>query len=274
MNVTDEDRAVHYLSHLNYYRLAAYWLPYESDHANHQFQVNTNFEDILNLYIFDRELRILVLDAIERLEVSIRTNWAHCLSQKHGSHAHINSSIFKDKWDHTNNIEHLKKSVKHSKETFIQHLTNKYEEELPPIWAIVEIMTFGQLSKWYSNIKSGSDRNEIANKYNLDEVILTSFLHHISTIRNVCAHHSRLWNREFTFTFKLPKRGPDSIIYSHNTENIRKIYNTLVMLAGLLDIISPDHHWKTRLYDLIQTHNINVTHMGFPANWQDLPIWK
>ena len=77
MHVSNDEIAIHYLGHLNYYRLAAYWLPFEKDHATHQFRSGTTFEDVLNSYIFDRELRLLILDAIERIEVSVRTQLAH-----------------------------------------------------------------------------------------------------------------------------------------------------------------------------------------------------
>lgn len=73
MQCTDRNKALHYLAHLNYYRLAAYWRPFEKGNADHRFQPDTSFDDALNLYVFDRELRLLVMDAIERVEVSVRT---------------------------------------------------------------------------------------------------------------------------------------------------------------------------------------------------------
>ncbi|MFO7606289.1 MAG: Abi family protein [Desulfurivibrionaceae bacterium] len=89
MEVADPERAKRYLSHLNYYRLAAYWLPFEEDHPSHRFKPGTQFDIVLEHYIFDRELRLLVMDAIERLEVSLRTRWAYCLSHTYGPHAHL-----------------------------------------------------------------------------------------------------------------------------------------------------------------------------------------
>jgi len=76
MEIRDEAEAAFYLSHINYYRLTAYWLPFEEDHATHQFRAGTTFDEVLKLYIFDRELRLLVMDALERIEVSVRTQWA------------------------------------------------------------------------------------------------------------------------------------------------------------------------------------------------------
>jgi len=154
----DTTQAAHYLSQINYYRLTAYWLSFESDHATHAFQPGTSFEQVLNLYIFDRELRLLVLDAIERIEVSIRTQLSFQLGHRYGAHPHLKSTLFKTSWDHARQVSNLTKEACRSKETFIQHLLAKYSDSLPPIWAVVEIMTLGQLSKWYANVKSESPR--------------------------------------------------------------------------------------------------------------------
>ncbi len=277
MVVPDRPEAVHYLGHLNYYRLAAYWLPFEQNHATHAFIPGTGFPDVLDLYVFDRELRLLVLDAIERTEVSIRTGWAYHLANRYGAHAHLERDLFKASrkgWDYDRQFALLQEEVHRSHETFIQHLRKTYDEVLPPVWASVEIMTFGQLSKWYSNLRHGRDRNAIAHTYDLDEVNLTSFLHHLTIVRNICAHHSRLWNREFTFRFKVPNRRPKELLSSFNRSSERKLYNTLVLLAWMMDCTSPNHHWKARLSVLLEQHGIETPAMGFPEHWQELPIWR
>ena len=135
-------------------------------------------------------------------------------------------------------------------------------------------MTLGQLSKWYSNLRHGADRNAVAHRYDMDEVNLSSFLHHLSVIRNFCAHHSRLWNREFTFTFRLPSHRPPALVSGLNQQDPRRLYNTLTVLAWLLDVISPQHHWKQRLKTLLTQHDIDLQRMGFPADWQQRAIWK
>lgn len=275
--IGDRDKAEYYLSHLNYYRLAAYCLPFEKDHNTHQYVEGTTFDQVLDLYIFDRELRLLVLDAIERVEVSIRTHLAYTLAHKYGPHDYLNSALFKAKWPHAKNVRQLEIEFRNSREVFIRHLRKKYDESLPPIWATVEIMTFGQLSNWYANLSSGADRNAIANVYDMDEINLVSFLHHLSTVRNVCAHHSRLWNREFTFTFKLPRKRPSQLLSVLNLSptTTKRIYNTLVVLDYLMLTISPDTHWKQRLIALLNKHLVaDPLSMGFPAHWHDLPNWS
>ncbi len=107
----------------------------------------------------------------------------------------------------------------------------------------------------------------------MDESNLTSFLHHLTIIRNICAHHGRLWNREFTVTFRLPSHRPKTLISSLNPKDGRRIYNTLAMLADLMDRISPGHHWKRRLRTLLEQHRIDTRPMGFPDHFALRPLW-
>lgn len=280
LSVPDIALAEHYLAQLNYYRFAAYCLPFEQNHATYTFKANTQFDDVLNLYIFDRELRLLLLDAIERVEVSLRTQMAYHLSHNHNTaHPHLKPDLFFNPIIYGVSISKLDNDVRSSKEEFIKHLSQKYEEFLPPIWAVVELMTMGHLSKWFSNIKARNDRQAISRIYGLDEKILTSFCHHLTPIRNYCAHHARLWNRDFTVLMTLPIKGRAELINGLNTpvsnqQPNRKIYNTLVMLIYLMDVINPNHHWKQRLINLLGGHQIDVSRMGFPSDWKNRDIWK
>ena len=272
MLVKDRDRAKRYLAHLNYYRLAAYWLPFEQDHPTHQFKPGTDFDLILEHYIFDRELRLLVMDAIERVEVSLRTRWAYHLAHTYGPHAHLQRDLFKPKWNHAEHINILKETVSRSSELFVKHFS-KYDEELPPLWVICEIMTLGQLSKWYANLQKSKDRNAIAHVYNLDEVNLTSFLHHLSIVRNTCAHHARLWNRSFPFAWKLPRKRPSGMGDDFNRHDGKRLCNTLIMLAYLMDSIN-QNTWKQRLKNLFARHpDVKAQTMGFPDDLQERPFW-
>jgi abortive infection bacteriophage resistance protein len=273
MRIDEPKRAKRYLSHLNYYRLAAYWLPFEQDHPTHRFKPGVTFDLVLEHYIFDRKLRLLIMDAIERVEVSFRTRWAYHLAHSHGSHALLDRTLFKARWPHSDNINTLKKMVHNSSEIFIRHF-RKYDEALPPLWVVCEIMTLGQLSKWYANLKRGQDRNAVAHGYGMDEVNLTSFLHHLSIVRNHCAHHARIWNREFTFSWKLPRKKPATLRQNFNWADNRRIYNTLVMLVYLMDSMGTSS-WKQRLYDLFIKHpDVKAGAMGFPPDWLGRQIWR
>ena len=272
MSIADDAKAEHYLGFINYYRLAAYWLPFEADHATHAFRPGTTFDLVLDHYVFDRNLRVLLIDAIERVEVALRTQFAYRLAHACGPHALLDSGRFHAKapgWSYKGYRQSLEEEFQGSKEIFVQHLRSKYEEPLPPIWAAVEIMTLGQLSKWYANLGHRRDRNLVAHVFDFDESNLVTFLHHLVVVRNLCAHHSRVWNRRFAFPLKVPRDRPVAVLSSLNRGAPRNLYNTLVMLAYFLDAVSPGHHWKQRLLDLhtspsvaaaqidIATHNHN-----------------
>ena len=156
--IDDEERVLQYLYHIGYYRLSAYFIPFENldtPTIDHEFKGNTHFDDVLNLYIFDRKLRLLIMEAIERIEVAVRTQWADKLSvNNNDAHAFMLSEHFKDPWKHQKNLSKIANELKDSKETFVLHYREKYKQPfLPPIWAVVETMSFGALSHWFANTK-------------------------------------------------------------------------------------------------------------------------
>ena len=272
MTVEDDASASFYLQHLNYYRLCAYWLPFEADHTTHQFQPGTSFAAVVNLYVFDRELRLLILDAIERIEVSVRSQWAYQLAHKHGPHAHQDRAIHDVRyWAELR--DQLQGEVERSDEVFITHMRNTYQEALPPVWASAEVMSLGLLSRWYSNLQPMPTRRAIADVYDVDEMVLESWLRHLALIRNTCAHHSRLWNRSFPITPMRPQKRPAALPSEFQTGS-RKLYNTLLILVHFMDIISPGHHWRQRLKALVTKHNPPLKAMGFPENWLERSIWN
>lgn len=273
LQIDDEARAEHYLRHLNYYRLSGYWLPFEQDHATHRFKKGTRFEDVLNLYVFDRELRLLLLDAIERIEISVRANWAYVLSCKYGPHAYLDTDhAHRTDW-HQANLSKLTTEIDRSDELFMKHYLGTYTEpQLPPSWSVTEVMSLGALSHWLTNLKP-SDRADIAAIYGINEFVLRSFIRHLTYIRNLCAHHSRVWNRSLTVTTAIP-RNPKTLAASCNGSQNRRIYNTLAICQHLMRIISPNTTWAERLITLIQEHDIDAKFMGFPSNWTELELWQ
>ncbi len=220
------------------------------------------------------------MDAIERIEVSLRTQFSYHLSHNHQtSHPHLKPDIFSDSVVYAQSLTSLKKDVRRSREDFIKHLIQKYSERLPPVWAVVELLTMGQLSKWFKNIKSRRDRQSISRVYGLDEKVIVSICEHLSLVRNHAAHHARLWNRDFTKTPMLPKKADAKLISSlavwpETDRRRRKLYNTFVILAYLMGKICGETHWRDRLIKLIGDHRIDVHKMGFPNDWLQRPIWQ
>lgn len=281
MVVADEARAVRVLQNINYYRLRAYWLPFEAHELSsavqgeHLFKPGTDFDTVVSLYVFDRKLRLLLLEAIERVEIAIRTHWAQMLADKYGAHAYLNRDVFQKLPMHGTCLSSLDEELERSKETFVQHYRDKYTEPArPPIWAICELFTLGQLSKWLGNIKLRSDRQAIAHRLKLDEVVVCAFAHHLTHVRNLCAHHSRVWNRKLTFTMTLPRR-PAELALQFNTGEERRIYNTLVMLAWCIRTISPETTWPVRLQALLRERtDAELRSMGVPVGWTERAPWR
>ncbi|MBC6442388.1 MAG: Abi family protein [Rhodobacteraceae bacterium] len=278
MAVEDETSAQHYLKFISYYRLRAYWRPFEANAAaegDHAFLAGTTFRDVPALYILDRELRLLVLDAIERVEVALRAQWTHHMATCHGPHGYLEPGHYADSVRHKKAVEDLKEDFERSKDKFASHYRDKYTfPELPPVWMATEVMSFGMLSKFYSNLKHRAERQAIAKPFGLDEKVLTSVAHHISHVRNICAHHGRLWNRRFTVTMKVPK-SPARLPFARRGANERYLHNTLVMLDHMLAIIAPDNEWKKRFLILLDGCPQAVpSSMGFPDDWRTRPAWN
>lgn len=278
MKIPDRSRAEHYLQHISYYRLRAYWLPFEQPapvNGDHIFSADTSIDDAVALYVFDRQLRLLVMDSIERIEVSLRGGWAYHLAIKYGAHGYLDPALYDRTDRYAKAMTVLIDEIKRSTDTFIVHYKRKYDDpEQPPIWMTAEVISLGQLSKWFSNLKLRSDRQSIAKSYGLDEKILASITHHLTYVRNICAHHGRLWNKQFTVTMTVPN-SPASLKLAMNTNAPRKIYNTLAVLAYLIGIVAPGSEWRKHLVDLLDSCPlVDTVAMGFPSDWKEMPAWK
>lgn len=272
--ISDLDSAVRFLTHVNYYRFAGYILPFESDHASHQIRPGTCFEHVVQLYQFDRELRLLLLDAIEKIEVSVRTQWAYHFAHAVSPHAYLDARNVTSQRQMARQLTILAATIEESKEAFVVHHRTKYQApDFPPIWVASELVSLGQLSQWYTLMKPGM-RQKVARSYRIDQQVLQSVLHHLTHVRNICAHHARLWNREFVITSNLPKKGVPELIAAIDDKNSRKIYKTLCLVVHLLSCIDLEKSWRNRVIALISRYVPDVDAMGFPANWLDRQLWR
>jgi abortive infection bacteriophage resistance protein len=278
LRIPDEKSAKQYLSNISYYRLSAYMLPFQKKDGSHEFIGTVSFQDIITLYSFDRALKLIVFDAIERIEIAIRTKIVHTLSMKYGSHWHEDARLFTQKQVYFN----LQKCIadhcaqKH-KETFIEHYLGKYDDPaMPPSWMSLELVTLGQLSLVYNSIKDDSIKKEIASYFGMYPVILQSWAHSITYVRNTCAHHSRLWNRELgvrpiILTVKKPLHPWISKSYTNNA----RMYYFLCCTYYFLKTINPNGHFKDRLFDLVSKYpEVPIQFMGFPGNWREEKLWQ
>lgn len=279
MRIADRASAHRDLHHISYYRLRAYWLPLEQSatlSGDHAFRTDTDFSKVMAIYSFDRALRLLLIDAIERVEISLRTRWANELSLRYGPFAHEDAAHFSNVSVWQQGLAELDKEYARSRETFAEHYRNQYPTlKTPPLWVACELMTLGHLSRWLQNLRTPKDRQTIADAYGLDEKVLVSFIHHLTVVRNHCAHHGRVWNRKLSLKMLIPGKKPAGLSASFHPEQDRRIYNTLTMLAYMLQTISADRAWQQNLIRLIeQTPHINVAAMGFPDDWQQRSVWQ
>jgi abortive infection bacteriophage resistance protein len=204
LHIPDETMAIRKLQEIGYYRLSAYFLPYQNNKDS--FNSGTTFFTILQTYSFDRKLRMLAFDGIERIEVFMRSAITNHMSLKYNdSHWQDNRQLFKSpKSQHAKNngtpfdnfqaIISKAKLQKHP-EVFLKHYLDNYNQPTnPPSWMCLELLTMGELSHLYKGLLN-ADQQAIADHFGIHRTILLSWLHTISYIRNICAHHSRLWNR-------------------------------------------------------------------------------
>lgn len=275
MVVQNEGKALHILEHHNYYRLSAYRFPYVEKSNPDNYLPGITFDDLWSLYCFDRRLRQMVGEACKRIEISLRARWAFVLGHAYGPQAYENPANFKKSQRHAAHLASLDIELERSDEVFVAHYRNKYGMRRPPIWAACEVMSFGLLSRFYTNIRRDKDKKRIAQTYQLSIDGLKSLLEHTVYLRNLCAHHSRLWNRSFTVTVALPTSRPVALISNFHPAQDRRIYNSLVLLVHMLHVIEPDSHWPIRLLDQIERLDPTlIPNMGFPDDWKIRPLWR
>jgi len=254
----DENMAKKSLLNLNYYRLSGYWSPFQNQ--DDTFKDDTYFEEIINIYEFDSKLKLLLFGVIEKIEISARTKFAYYLSRKYDPHPLIESNFLdKDKFDKTYKKFRSELS-RNNKPIFIEHYESKYNEELPPIWVCVEVMTFGILSQFTKNIKDIQLKRTIAKCYNLDISVYEPNLYHLSILRNDIAHHSRIYNK----TFKITPKIPNKLKSISNQNAIGYIYNTIVLIDYLLKQIDNKSEFMNEINTLILSHHIDKSKMGYP----------
>jgi len=272
--IPDKNKARHYLSFINYYRLSGYTICFEeiiNGKRDHHFQKNATFENLLELYDFDRRLRVLVMDAIERIEVAVRTQICLVLANNYNnSHWHLKRDLFNSEFKYYSFLSQCETEQQRSKEPFAEHYKKTYDRPvLLPAWMMIELLSMGTWSKMYENLANRHDRKKISDTFKLPPMEFESWLHSLTYLRNLCAHHSRLWNRQFTIT---PKQHRD---YKKFFLPSTTFAAQAAMIHALLNVISPDSQWTTHLQRLLKDHSfIKPNRMGFACGWEKDAFWN
>jgi abortive infection bacteriophage resistance protein len=262
------------LKEVNYSRLSAYLDPY-FDLTACKYQVGTNFETVWGNYTFDRRLRFVVLDAIERVEISLRAKLVYEFTHQFGAFGYLDKAnlpnITSDKFQKW--LFDINGEANKSTETFILNFRKNYPSSKGfPIWILVEVMTFGKLLTFFNGVND-KIKKTIAASYGTTDEVLKSWLLTLNSIRNVCAHHSKLWDRVLAIKPKIPKRNKHW--FAPVQINNSRVFCVLTMLAQLLKIVAPQSNWKERLLDLFNDYkDIPLYKLGFPKGWENIEMWK
>lgn len=276
LQVDNEKTAYHILQTIGYYRLSGYLLPFKKRHNNdgpRTFRPDISLDLVWQLYQFDRELRLLVSDAIEKIEVAFRASIANVTSEEFGQVWYPNFKYYKNKTGYHFLMQQIDKILKDRQETFIQHYLDNYKTpKYPPIWMIVETLSFGTCSKMFTNIKQKAVRQAICKPFNQHTTVIESWMRTLVWIRNLCAHHSRVWNRWLVQTPKMPKDDPH---YSNLQDRDKRFIAVAYIIVRLLKEIAPKSPWQQELNDLFAKYNIYPgPSMGFIPDWSNDPFWK
>ncbi|MTI12309.1 Abi family protein [Sansalvadorimonas verongulae] len=314
LHVGDADAACRYLEVISYFRLSAYMRPFQRPESpDHSFRNDTHFSSIISLYAFDRELRLLVMDSIERVEVAVRAVLNNTMSITYDSpHWYLQRELFKQRYldqddligliadkmrKEKHHFERERKAIethrslsasrksslieKRKQEHYFRHYGLTYDTpDLPPGWAMIEELSLGQLSRLFAGIAKDRDKKAICRPFVLNSELMSSWLHTLTFVRNICAHHARLWNRELAVKPKLPTSKhiqwvtPDRAPQNQRIDYTRRLYVVLVILNYFMKQISPESSWHLRLKSLLgRCPDNHLVSMGFPDSWKHDPFW-
>ena len=257
--ITDRNRAARYLRHIGYYRLSPYTIPFQADRTTHSFKSGTTFDDILYIYVFDRQLRLLTMDALERVEHLTERERQRTPS------------------DRGEQVDHL-----HYPDALSHYLATYSSPATPPSWLVIELLTAGELQHLYASL-APKYRKTIAREINLPDQVLQSWLKTYVRVRNICAHHGRLWNRFLGVYPVIPKSrtvrwlNERSVFDTSNPRALerKRLYPVLVSLQSILFTISPHSTWALRLHSLLGKYQrIPLNALGMKANWDSDEFWQ
>ena len=272
--ITDAVRAEKYLNFIGYYRLSAYLYPLlQVPKDQHRYKLGATFEQALNLYRFDKKLRLLIFNEIEKIEVAVRSAIVNTGGELTGNSFWITDcSNFNDhnKFRHTMSL--IDAEMRRSREDFIEHFKQKYSDAYPPAWILAEVLPFGVITNIFSNIKTARIKKSIAQIFGLQVPPFESWLTIISLTRNSCCHHARVWNKQNTIRPMQPVRMTGAWL-TLPTDPLR-IYFNLCIIKYFLNVISPQNDMRDKLVQLLADFpDADPAAMGIPTGWQQEPLW-
>ncbi|MGL1892227.1 MAG: Abi family protein [Spirochaetaceae bacterium] len=268
MVISNRDFATKFLNKVSYYRFVGYALHYEifeDRKRTHKYKKNTDFKNVVDLYNFDDKLRTILFDAITHIEVAFRTQLnLHMSLNSKDSHWPLSKKHVNAQFDHEKFILDIGREIKRSNEIFIKNYIDKYTEpKIPASWMLIEVISFGSWSKIYKSLENKDVKKNIANYFRVKPFLLESWVQSITTIRNICAHHGRLWNSSLTIKPSITKNMQR--IYS--TKQRKKIIIILDIIGELIKPLDEYDEFINKFNNLlIEFPNTPINFMGLNNN--------
>lgn len=276
LSITDEWRARHYLTHIGYYRLSAYMYPLlRMPKEQHVYKESASFDKVMMLYRFDKRLRMLLFNEIEKIEVAVRCAIVNIGCEMTGDPFWITEvRNFSNPIKYKRTIHLIEEELNHTKEDFINHFKKTYSNQFPPAWILIEILPFGVVTNIYANIKNKRIKKRISQSFELQVAPFESWLTIIAVTRNSCGHHARIWNRIFSIRATIPAKMSRPWL-TLQTDPLR-VYFDMCIIKYFLDIISPDNDMLAKMQSLFSEYpEVDLGALGFPSgNWQSEPLWS
>jgi len=279
LEIDDEAAALEWLQKVGYYRLSGFGLQFrnqdEDGNLVDTYKKSTRFEQLTDLYQFDRHLRLLVLDAIERIEIAFRERLNDTMATRYGPHWFMDPNRFSKKtkknsdellFNHQEFLIKTYEEARRSKESLsIKHYYATYgDPPIPPCWMLADVLSMGNWSKAYGMLAEASDQKPVAKYFRASTPELTSWIHALTNLRNACAHHSRLWDRRFIFC-PSKKKNLKHVLQSNDL-----LFAQISTVLYCLWSIEPESQWLEPLIQLIDKHpSVTLEPMGFPSDWKE-----
>jgi abortive infection bacteriophage resistance protein len=276
LSIPDEQKAISYLTNIGYYRLSAYCYPLLKDpKSNHIYKNSATFDLVMNMYRFDRKLRVILFNEIEKIEVAIRSAMNNWISEALNDVFWMTTpQYFTNPAGFAKSLSLIQTETGRTKEDFIGHFRDKYVNPFPPAWMISEIIPLGVLCGIYNNLKSTSIRKKVANQFCLPVPVFSSWILVLANLRNVCCHHNRTWNKDH-LVIPADLKSPAFPWINGATTDMKRIYYRICIIKYLLFTVSPHNTFTQKLKMLLSEYlTIDIKAMGFPAGWQAEPLWK
>jgi abortive infection bacteriophage resistance protein len=275
MFILNEEKAIDYLTNIGYFRLSAYFHPLlKEPKEEHRYKDGITFSMALDMYRFDRKLRLLLFNEIEKIEVAIRSALCNIISLELGDVFWMtNPTYFNNEQIFAKTLTLIKSELEKTREEFIIHFREKYSNPYPPSWMIAEIIPLGVLYNLYNNFYRKSLKKKIALHFGTPMPVFASWILLLSNLRNLCGHHARVWNKEILMVSHMLKEPMHPWI-SFQT-NMRRVYFRICIIKYLLFTVSPNNTFTQKLKSLLAEYPmIDTRAMGFPDDWQNEPLWQ